>query len=108
MKAYSMDLRSRVLADSDGGLTTKSVAQKYSVSRAWLGRLKQHRRERGDIIPRSGGNRRRVVDRDRLAQLVEQQPDATLVELGERLGIKCSLGTICLALKQLQLTINKK
>ena len=107
MKAYSMDLRGRVISDCDRGMATKLVAQKYSVSPAWVRRLKQHRRERGDIIPRTGGHRRRVIDRDRLAQLVEEQPDATLVELRERLGIKCSLGAICLALKQLELTLKK-
>ena len=108
MKAYSMDLRRRVITDCDRGMPTKLVAQKYSVSCAWVRRLKQHRRERGDIIPRTGGHRRRVIDRDSLAQLVEEQPDATLVELRERLGIQCSLGAICLALKQLKLTLKKK
>ena len=108
MKAYSMDLRSRVIADCDRGVATKLVARKYSVSRAWVRRLKQHRRERGDIIPRTGGHRRRVIDRGRLSQLVEQQPDATLMELRERLGINCSLAAICLVLKELELTFKKK
>ena len=31
MQAYSMDLRIRVLADSDAGLPTKPVAEKYGV-----------------------------------------------------------------------------
>ncbi|MEM8739184.1 MAG: hypothetical protein AAGG38_12010 [Planctomycetota bacterium] len=47
MKAYSMDLRPRVIGDCDAGLPTKQVALKYSVSPAWVRRLKQHRRERG-------------------------------------------------------------
>ncbi len=108
MKAYSMDLRRRVITDCDQGMATKLVSQKYSVSPAWVRRLKQHRRERGDIVPRTGGHRPRLIDRARLAQLVEQQPDATLIELRERLGIDCSLGAICLALKGLQLTLKKK
>ena len=32
MKAYSMDLRVRVLADCDAGLGTKSLASAYRVS----------------------------------------------------------------------------
>jgi hypothetical protein len=34
MAAYSMDLRTRVLADWDAGLSAKDLAAKYSVSRA--------------------------------------------------------------------------
>jgi hypothetical protein len=32
MQAYSNDLRKRVLADSDAGLPTKQVAEKYGVA----------------------------------------------------------------------------
>ena len=57
-KAYSLDLRQRVINDCDAGLGTKAVAQKYSVSPAWVRRLKQHRRQRGDLVPRHGGGSR--------------------------------------------------
>lgn len=85
--AYSMDLRQRVIDDCDAGLGTKAVAQKYSVSPAWVSRLKQHRRERGDIRPRVGTSRRPTMDHDRLMALVAEQPDATLIELRDRLGV---------------------
>ena len=107
MRAYSMDLRQRVIDDCDSGLGTKAVAEKYSVSPAWVRRLKQHRRERGDIVPRTGGHRPRLIDRDRLRELVEAQPDATLSELRERLGLSCSLSAICMALQQLKLSFKK-
>lgn len=107
MQAYSMDLRQRVIDDCDAGLPTKQVAQKYQVSPAWVRRLKQQRRQRGDIKPRSGGHRPRQIDRDRLAQLVAQQPDATLAELRQRLGLTCSLSAICMALQELKLTFKK-
>jgi transposase len=42
--AYSMDLRTRVLKDSDAGVTSKELAQRYHVSRAWVDALKQRRR----------------------------------------------------------------
>jgi transposase len=32
--AYSMDLRTRVLKDSDAGLSSKELAERYHVSRA--------------------------------------------------------------------------
>jgi transposase len=107
--AYSMDLRKRVLRDCDSGIPTKRVAEKYSVSRAWVRRLKQHRRERGHIRPlKTGPHEPWCIDRQRLISLVEQQPDATLAELRDRLGVACSLSAIWTALQHLQLTLKKK
>ena len=107
-KAYSLDLRQRVIADCDAGLGTKAVAQKYSVSPAWVRRLKQHRRERGDIVPRRGGGSRGTkFDRQQLRLLVEQHPDATLVELRDRLGVNVTPWSICKALRALGLTFKK-
>ncbi len=106
-KAYSMDLRQRVIADCDAGMGSTAAARKYAVSPAWVRRLKQHRRERGDIAPRHGGHYPRQFDRDRLAQLVQEQPDATLMELRDALGVNVSISAICVALKQLRLTFKK-
>ena len=41
MRAYSQDLRERVLADCDAGMGTIEVAAKYRVSQSWVRRLKQ-------------------------------------------------------------------
>ena len=107
-KAYSLDLRQRVIADCDAGLGTKAVAQKYTVSPAWVRRLKQHRRERGDIVPRRGGGSRGTrFDRQQLRLLVEQHPDATLVELRDRLGVNVTPWSICKGLRALGLTFKK-
>jgi transposase len=108
MDAYSMDLRERVIADCDAGLGTKATAKKFKVSPAWVRRLKQHRRERGDIAPRAGGGSRgRKIDRERLAALVKEQPDATLVELRDRLGVAATPWAVCKALGDLKLTYKK-
>ena len=108
MKAYSMDLRQRVIDASDAGRKTKEVAKAYEVSPAWVRRLKQHRRERGDIVPRNGGGScGRKIDRDRLAELVREQPDATLVELRDRLGVTCTPWAISKALREPKLTYKK-
>ena len=108
MQAYSMDLRRRVLSDCDAGLPTKPVAEKYGVSRTWVRSLKQRRRETGEIAPRVGGGRKPKIDRPRLTELVQQQPDATLAELRTRLGIQCSLSAIWMALDGLRITFKKK
>ncbi len=68
-----MDLRTRVLRDSDGGTPSKEVAAKYAVSRAWVDRVKQRRRESGEIAPRKQAIfRRRVLagHEDRIVALI--------------------------------------
>ena len=107
MAAYSMDLRERVLADSDAGMPTKQVAEKYGVSRTWVRSLKQRRRETGSIAPRVSTGRPRKIDRGKLATLVEQCPDATLVELRDRLGVDCSPTAIWMVLDALRITFKK-
>ena len=52
MAPYSMDLRTRVLREADAGIPSKEVAAKYAVSRAWVDRVKQRRRETGELTPR--------------------------------------------------------
>lgn len=111
MKAISMDLRERVLADCDSGLGTRDVATKYRVSEAWVRRLKQRRRETGEITPRKPRVTRRptlAAHREQLLKLVEERPDATLRELCELLGVPVSVPTMWRALRELKLTFKKK
>ncbi len=106
---YSQDLRDRVLAAYDRSESTKEIADKLRVSPAWARRVNQRRRECGQTTPRKMGNPgHRKIDRARLAELVRDQPDATLKELRERLGIVCSLGAICMALKAMRLSLKKR
>ena len=111
MRAYSMDLRERVLADCDAGLGTQAAAEKYSVSPAWVRRLKQRRRETGGFSPRPRGPNRRTKlggHRDTLRRLVAEQPDATLAELQARLPVRVSLCTLWGALHALKLRFKKR
>jgi transposase len=112
MRAYSLDLRQRVLADCDRGEGTKVVATRYRVSPAWVRRLKQRRRETGEIGPRKLGQpkglRRLAVHLGRLRTLTAQRPDATLAELRAALGLVVSLSTIWRALRELKLSFKKK
>jgi len=43
--AYSQDLRDRILAARDEGMTTKRVAELFRVSPSWVRRVMQRRRE---------------------------------------------------------------
>jgi transposase len=108
--AYSMDLRTRVLKDSDAGLTSQELAERYHVSRAWVDALKQRRRETGSIEPHKQRKfRGRVLagQEERLAALVAAQPDATLAELREALRTSAGLATVWRELDRLQLTVRE-
>jgi transposase len=111
MDAYSIDLRKRVLEDCDAGAGTREVATKYRVSESWVRRLKQRRRETGEVAPRRSGTKQRpkwLAYADQLRQLVDEHPDATLSELREQLGRNVSVQTLSRALRALQLTFKKK
>jgi transposase len=108
--AYSMDLRTRVLKDSDAGMSSKELAERYHVSRAWVDALKQRRRESDAIGPRKQTKfRGRVLagQEARLAALVAARPDATLAELREALRTSAGVATVWRELDRLQLTVKK-
>jgi transposase len=110
MAPYSMDLRKRVLKAWDAGLDAETVAARYEVSRAWVHRLVQRRRETGSIAPRKQTKfRRRVLagQEERLAALIAARPDATLVEIREALPTTAAVSTLWRAIDQLDLTVKK-
>lgn len=108
-RRYSQDLRERVLAAYDRGMETTAIAELFNVSPAWTRRVKQRRDQFGETAPRASGGLRIIkVDRARVAELVREDPDATLEEIRERLGVHCALSTICMALRQLGFSLKKK
>jgi transposase len=114
MEAYSLDLRRRVLAACDGGMKTRKVAILFSVSPAWVRRLKQRRREDGSISPRpipGGKPRLDEAARAKLGEFVHQKPDATLEELRRRVGqelhIRISMGALWETLRRMEFTFKK-
>lgn len=113
MKPYSMDLRQRVLADCDAGLKAEAVAQKYSVSQSWVRRLKQRRRETGEVAPRPQRHGpepswEAQAYAERLRAAVASAPDATLQEIKARLGLAVALSTLWRACAALGLSFKKK
>ncbi len=106
---YAQDLRDRVLAAYDRGMKTKQIADLFQVSPAWARRVKQRRRETGETRPRPMGGATVIkIDLARLAQLVQEHPDATIKELHARLGADCVESAVFMALKRLGLTFKKR
>ena len=112
MRAYSMDLRERVVAACDEGTDTRAeIAERFSVSESWIRRLLQRRRETGTIAPKPhGGGREPAFDPEAAARLraaVAADPDATLVELAVAAGVACSTSATDRALRRLAITRKK-
>ena len=110
MAPYSMDLRKRVAKAWDANPDADAIAAKYEVSRAWVHRLIQRRRETGSLAPRQQTKfRSRVLAgrEDRLAALITARPDATLAELREALPTRAALSTLWLEIDRLGLTVKK-
>jgi transposase len=92
-------------------MSTMAVAIKRRVSESWVRRLKQRRRETGEIAVRPPKKKTPPQWRayaDRLHALVSKQPDITLRELRDELGIEVSLQTLSVALRTLKYTFKKK
>jgi transposase len=105
MQPYSIEFRREVLADCDAGMGTMAVAIKHHVSDSWVRRLKQRRRESGEIAARPPKKKtppKWHAYADRLRALVAQRPDITLRELRETLAVEISLQTLSVALRQLK------
>ena len=110
MKAYSIDLRERVLKDLDDGLTTSVVAKKFSVSTAWVRRLKQRHAATGEIAPRQQRHGRSPAwstHAEAIQEAVRQAPDATLDEYRHRFKLPMSRAALARALVVLGLTRKK-
>ena len=110
MATYSLDLRKRVLRAWDAGMDAESVAAKYEVSRAWVHRLVQRRRETGSIAPRQQTKfRPRVLaaHETHIAALIAGQPDATLAEVRDALPIPVGLSTLWRTIDRLGFTVKK-
>jgi transposase len=88
--ALSNDLRKRVLAAVDGGMSCRRAAQHFGVSAASAIRWNDRRRREGHFRPKAlGGDRRsgRIETHGELIlSLVDETPDITLGELRARLA----------------------
>jgi transposase len=108
--SYSLDLRKRILKACDKGSKTKAVAERFEVSESFVRALKRRRRVTGKIeaLPKNSGPKPKLkAHEDKLRALIRAQPDATLSELRERLGVDVQLSTLWYALDRLKLSVKK-
>lgn len=114
MQAYSKEFRRDVLAACDAGGETRGVATRFRVSESWVRRIKQQRRETGQVAPKTTRNRRASWEAwaDWLQAAVAKTPDAYLRELKvwleQERGVEASEELIGAACRTLKLTRKKK
>lgn len=84
-KALSVDLRERVIAAIDEGMSCRGAAARFGVSAASAIRWRALERRQGDVRPGAlGGDRRsgRIeAQADVILGLIEERPDITLAEI---------------------------
>jgi transposase len=110
MRAYSIDLRIRVLEAAEAGETTAELADRFAVSPAWVRRLRQRHRQTGEVAPRTAKDPRVPKLRDhlpRIRELFAATPDMTLAELRDELKVAAALSTLWAAVRSLGLTFKK-
>ena len=113
-RAYSQDLRDRVIDAALSGVSARQVAARFGVGDAtaivWVRRA----RESGERAARKQGQpRRSKLDphREYLLELIAQTPDLTITELLERLladrSVRASRATLWTFLDRCGLTFKK-
>ena len=113
-RAYSQDLRERVMAAVDSGTGAYAAASLFRVSVSYIYKLLGRRRRTGETRARpwAGGPKPTLAVHDEaLRARVMSEPDATLAELQAWLmaehDVKVSIGCLWKKLRQLGLTLKK-
>src|SRR5512141_23602 len=95
MKAYSVDLRERVVASVESGeCNIPAAARRYKVSEPSIERWLARKRSSGTCapLPYAGGPTRKLASAEAVIRAaVKAQPDATLQELCERVEKKTKI-----------------
>ena len=111
MKPISVDFREHILTDCDRGVKTSVVANTFSVSRAFVNKLKRQRAATGTIEPKphGGGRQRALADREEeIRELMEDENTYTIAELHALLKVECTPKTVWMEVRRLGYTFKKR
>lgn len=88
-RAYSMDLRERVIAAVEDGMSTRQAAARFSIGIATAGAWARQKRAKGEVRPaKQGKPKGSVLDghADFIFGLIEGSSHITLVEITQHLA----------------------
>ena len=114
MDPYTTEFRGEVLAACDANEGTRLIAVRFKVSESWVRRIKQQRRETGQIAPKTAAPREPAWQAwaDWLLAKIDARPDIYLRELQADLkaerGEEVCLMTICNACRALDQSRKKR
>jgi transposase len=113
-KPLSVDLRERVVAAVDGGLSRRKAAERFGVSISSAIRWTSQVRRTGDVRPRrvGGDKRSKRIEAHALVILaaVEEKPHVTLAELRDLLaqqGVAVAISTLWRFFARRKITLKK-
>jgi len=113
-KPLGMDLRRRVVAAIECGLSTREAAERFSVSKAVAGAWARLKRATGDVAPKPQGSpegSRLDAHEGFIMGLIEADKDITLSEIADRLetdhGLRVVPSTIWYFLDRRGITFKK-
>ena len=89
MRAYSRDLRDRVLGALERGERPTDIAKRYEVSRVWVYQVRNRFEKTGqrDSLRMGGYRRSRLADKEPLLrEWIKEKKDMTLAQMCERLA----------------------
>jgi transposase len=108
MRAYSLDLREKIVESVKKGVPKSETARRFGVDRATVKRYCKQLDERGTLEPRKAPGKRPKLDEKAtklLAKDLEERPQATHSQRAEFLfavsGVKVSEATVCRAVGRL-------
>src|SRR3712207_4128984 len=110
MKAYSLDLREKIVESVKRGVPKSETARRFGVHRATVKRYCKQLDERGTLKPRKAPGKRPKLDektRKLLAEDLEERPWATHSQRAEFVfavsaGVRVSEATVCRAVGSLR------
>ncbi|MEM9153789.1 MAG: IS630 family transposase [Cyanobacteria bacterium P01_F01_bin.33] len=117
MKPYSLDLRQKIVDAYDrGGISQRQLASQFHVATSFIQKLLKQRRESGSIAPKVRTEQTppklNAHHQALLLELLEEQNDATLMELRDQLHARTevyvSVSTIHNTLKRMAISPSKK
>jgi len=114
-RSLSADLRRRVIAAIEDGVSTREAARRFRIGISTAGSWYRRYRETGEVEARKQGQpSRSKLDPhvDYIVDLIEATPDITLAEIGERLvaerGVRAAPSTVWLFLDRRGITFKKR
>jgi transposase len=113
-KPYSKDLRERVVAAVEDGLSRRQAAEVFDVGVSSVIRWVQRFRATGSVAAKPmGGDHRSLLTGERawILERIEEAPDLTLEELREKLkarGVIVGYGTVWRFFEREDITFKKK